>query len=311
MASGPRRPPIRGGVLVRGRLYLGPMRILPGPDDLKHAPGLGVAGNFTGHLEQAGEAGDFRDVAAAEGAPKGLFPFYLPGSVGPLAVDPLSHDTIRLPSGSVAAGHRYQIEPEVALWCTLDYAEDGLPDRIHPVAFAAFNDCSHRSAEAPADGSPLKISRKKHWGPCSQGCATDAFRPLSGFEPGDTLDHLRIASFLKRDGVYHPYGEQAPVCGYRYFHGRLLDWVVDRLRHQKDQGPLEALTPYFQARRPNRLLLSIGATRYLPYGEATFLRTGDQAAVVLFDPRDQDATEALVNPTTVTGSRLVQQVIEG
>jgi len=46
--------------------------------DLHQAIGLGVAGNFTGHLEQAGEASDFTHVATAEGVPKGVFPFYVP-----------------------------------------------------------------------------------------------------------------------------------------------------------------------------------------------------------------------------------------
>ena len=41
--------------------------------------GFGVAGNFTGHLEQAGESGDFIGVETDEEcAPKGIFPFYLP-----------------------------------------------------------------------------------------------------------------------------------------------------------------------------------------------------------------------------------------
>ena len=42
--------------------------------------GFGVAGNFTGHLEQAGEASDFVNVKVGDAvAPKGIFPFYIPG----------------------------------------------------------------------------------------------------------------------------------------------------------------------------------------------------------------------------------------
>lgn len=38
--------------------------------------GLGVAGNFAGHLEQAGEASDFVAVVVRDTtAPKALFPF--------------------------------------------------------------------------------------------------------------------------------------------------------------------------------------------------------------------------------------------
>jgi hypothetical protein len=50
-----------------------------GTMDLRDAIGLGVAGNFTWHLEQAGEASDFVDVEVADAsAPKGVFPFYVP-----------------------------------------------------------------------------------------------------------------------------------------------------------------------------------------------------------------------------------------
>ena len=50
-------------------------------EDLRNVPGIGVAGNFAGHLEQAGEAENFRGVKTAEStAPKAIFPFYIPGN---------------------------------------------------------------------------------------------------------------------------------------------------------------------------------------------------------------------------------------
>ena len=71
--------------------------------------GLGVAGNFAGHLEQAGEASDFVDVVVEDAAaPKGIFPFYVPGS-GPhfLHTNPVSSSEIRLGSDD----EKHQIEP--------------------------------------------------------------------------------------------------------------------------------------------------------------------------------------------------------
>ena len=45
----------------------------------KNFIGLGVAGNFAGHLEQAGEAADFLQVKTEEAIqPKAIFPFYVP-----------------------------------------------------------------------------------------------------------------------------------------------------------------------------------------------------------------------------------------
>lgn len=47
--------------------------------DLKTMAAFGVAGNFTGHLEQAGEAADFVNVEAeSSNAPKAVFPTYIP-----------------------------------------------------------------------------------------------------------------------------------------------------------------------------------------------------------------------------------------
>ena len=49
--------------------------------NFEHVIGLGVAGNFAGHLEQAGEAKDFVAVKVADAvAPKAIFPFYVPSA---------------------------------------------------------------------------------------------------------------------------------------------------------------------------------------------------------------------------------------
>ena len=75
--------------------------------------GLGVAGNFAGHLEQAGEAVDFKNVTVEEtNAPKGLFPFYVPANNGEFVeVYPLSSSRISRPH----EGGNLQIEPEIAI----------------------------------------------------------------------------------------------------------------------------------------------------------------------------------------------------
>ncbi len=52
--------------------------------DLRRIATFGVAGNFTGHLEQAGEARDFTAVKTADAkAPKALFPTYIPQATEP------------------------------------------------------------------------------------------------------------------------------------------------------------------------------------------------------------------------------------
>lgn len=72
-------------------------------EDLRNVPGIGVAGNFAGHLEQAGEAENFRGVKTAEStAPKAIFPFYIPGNSTFLGTFCVSPDTIRYPRRSAA-----------------------------------------------------------------------------------------------------------------------------------------------------------------------------------------------------------------
>ena len=85
-------------------------------DDLKTWFGFGVAGNFAGHLEQAGEAGDFATVVTPGDAPKGIFPWYVPGYDSFLGEFPLSHDTLLVPAvdSDDWGPLNLQIEPEVA-----------------------------------------------------------------------------------------------------------------------------------------------------------------------------------------------------
>lgn len=252
---------------------------------LRRAAGLGVAGNFAGHLEQAGEAADFADVKAQANRPKGVFPFYIPGDdqgvPARLRVYPGSAATI---TGPKTPGANLQIEPEVGLWCELHYDPAGRVERVAPLAFGAFNDCSWRNPAAS------KISEKKNWGPNSQGLASDQLFELADFTPDGPLPHFRLASFLRRDGALHPYGEDAPVAGYGTLYEELLTWLVDRLQLQRDGGPLEDVGAMLEAAgRPDHAVVAIGATRYLPLGETTFLKEGDQAVVAVYDGREANA----------------------
>lgn len=246
-------------------------------DDLRSWFGFGVAGNFAGHLEQAGEAGDFVNVAAADEAPKGIFPFYVPGDETFLGTFPLTHDRIAKPASDEAVN--LQIEPEVGLACTVEYGDDGAVSALIPEAIGAFNDCSIRRPGA------RKISEKKNWGPDSKGIARRLI-PVTEIDPGGATASFRLASFLRRGDTLSAYGVDSPLPDYSYYGRRLLDWIVDRLRHQvgSDDTPLEPVGAYLAAAgRPERVLIGIGATRYTPFGEATFLDAGDEAIVVVYD----------------------------
>ena len=241
--------------------------------------GLGVAGNFAGHLEQAGEANDFKDLKIVDAdAPKGVFPFYVPAHGEHfLHCMPISSETLSL--GSVVEKH--QIEPEVALMCDITY-EDGNVCALTPRFAMAHNDCSIRREGA------RKISEKKNWGANTKG-TSDQRIALDHFSHGGVLDGYRLASFLLRDGTLHDYGVDSALTSYSYYGDRLVGWLIEKMNTQADEGPLEDISRWLGiAGRPPYALISIGATRYTEYGETTFLEPGDVVAVVLYEAARHD-----------------------
>lgn len=243
---------------------------------LQKTVGFGVAGNFAGHLEQAGETPDFVNVKTdSSHAPKGLFPYYVVGSNKQIGVYPLSTNEIHYPKNLEDNAH-LQAEPEVCVIFDVVYNE-GCVTALNPKAFAAFNDCSIRKPGAK------KISEKKNWGKSTKGVAQD-FISLTSFKPGCELDNFHIASFLKRAGQIHPYGKDSSVLTYSFFHQKLNNWMIDKLNHQQDAGPLENLHQILQqASQPNSIMISLGATTYTKFGETVFLQPGDEVFIYVYD----------------------------
>lgn len=199
-----------------------------------------------------------------------------------------------------------QIEPEVGVFCRIDY-EGGLPVALRPFEIAAFNDCSIRSPNA------RKISEKKNWGAASKGCAATHL-PVEELERDGGTASLRLASFLRRDGELHEYGVDSPLPGYSYYGTQLLDWIVLKLREQRDGGPLEDVGALLRlAGSPDTLLAGIGATRYTEFGEQTFLDPGDESIVAVYDSSSCDAAQLRASITAGVeperSSVLVQTVV--
>ncbi|MBO1924447.1 DUF5718 family protein [Thiomicrorhabdus sp. 6S3-12] len=257
---------------------------MPTLDDLKNTLCLGIAGNFAGHLEQAGETPDFVNVKTKEAkAPKGIFPYFVPGSEKQVGEFPLSDNTIRYPQDLAENAH-LQAEPEVCVLFQSKY-EYGKIVALQPVAFAAFNDCSIRKPGAK------KISEKKNWGPETKGISAD-FLPVSTLQEGGELESFRIASFLIRDGEIHTYGNDSAVNSYSYFYGKLQEWMIETLNHQADFGPLENLNQIVhQAGFPKQLMISLGATTYSEFGENVFLQPGDKIKIYVYDGKQNSPEE--------------------
>lgn len=243
--------------------------------DFRKYIGIGVAGNFAHHLEQAGEIEDFRDIITDDAnAPKGIFPFYLPSSDTFLGRYPISNSTLTLPVDDVA-----QVEPEIVLSCNIIYDENKKVTGIIPKAFSTFNDCTIRK-----DGAK-KISHKKSWGDDSKGIANE-FISIDKFSKGGIMDNYHLCSFVRRNEELHEYGVDAPLLGYGYFYEKLINWLVDKLNNQKDFGPLEDMAMHLKnSNYPKQALITIGATAYASFGEKNYLEKDDEIYVVAYDKR--------------------------
>lgn len=272
--------------------------------------GLGIAGNFALHLAQAGELEDFKDVITEdEAAPKGIFPFYLPCQKSScenllykpkemLFTYPLSSDAITLPQEDV----KVQAEPEVALVCELKY-EGNQISKIVPTHFGAYNDCSIRVAGAS------KISDKKNWGANSKGVSKKLFK-IDKFSDGGVMDNFSIASFLRRDGEVHPYGEDVELSGYSYFYSKLTEWIKNQINTQTEFGPLEPISEYITAcGKPEKMLISIGATRYTHYGETTFLQQNDEVIIVVYNKTKISPSKILKAVSSSTYDSTIMSVL--
>jgi len=243
--------------------------------------GLGIAGNQAGHLNQAGEADDFKNIAADEHAPKGMFPWYIPNHESFLGADPISNSEIRH-NGEACL----QPEPEVGLIVEFNYSSDSdkLIDSMRVIGFTAVNDCSRRLA---AD----KISMKKNWGDRSQGMAKNVYL-LDDFEnTKGAISDYRLASYLRRNGEMHKYGKDTAVVDYTYFDQQLVDWMVTQINEQEDEGPLESLNEMLGEAKHKYGVIAIGATAYEGFGnsEEKFLRVEDEVFVAVYDSKRYDA----------------------
>ncbi len=247
--------------------------------DLKNIIGLGVAGNFAHHLEQAGELEDFKNVVTEEAdAPKGIFPFYLPGSKSFLGLYAIGMDRLELPGYEANA----QVEPEIAVLFTVVYNDRYEVADLIAEKFTTFNDCTIRKEGAK------KISEKKSWGPNSKGIG-DKWIEIDRFEEGGVMDRYHLCSFVKRDGIMHPYGVDAPLSGYSYFYDKLKNWLIEKMNTQKDFGPLEDIASHLKAcGYPKQALISIGATAYAEFGEKNYLQSGDEVYVIAYDSTKEE-----------------------
>lgn len=89
-----------------------------------------------------------------------------------------------------------------------------------------------------------------------------------------------------RGNEIYQYGEDSAVRDYSYVYEKLVFWMIDKFNSQKDEGPAENIHSYLEdAGFPEKIMVSIGATRYTDFGEHNFLQDKDLSVVILY-PED-------------------------
>lgn len=245
-------------------------------EELKDYLGFAVAGNFAGHLGEAGEAYGFSMIKTEEkNAPKGLFPFYIKNHNSFLKTYPISNKIIYTHGKEE---NKIQAEPEIALICDFVYKEDKVIDII-PRYFTAFNDCSLRIQNEE------KLSTKKNWGVKTKGISEELIK-IDDFTEDGILNKYHISSFIKRNGKLYNYGVISAVKSYSYFFTQLKNWMIDKFNTQIDCGPLEELNQFMKnANEAKGMLIAAGATAYSEFAKKNYLRVNDELYIYVYNAR--------------------------
>ena len=147
---------------------------------------FGIAGNFTNHLEQAGESNEFNNITTKENEPKGIFPVYIPNNDTFLGTFALSNKILALPQ----IKEDIQMEPELAFLYDVVY-DNNMIKKLTKTHFCSYNDATIRK-----DGV-LKISLKKNWGENSKGISKNLLDVKN-----NNINNFAISSYVKRENKF-------------------------------------------------------------------------------------------------------------
>lgn len=247
--------------------------------NLNNIIGIAVAGNFAGHLEQAGESKNFKNTVKDD-KPKGIFPFFLPKANNFLKINPLDNQKIVIPKDS--RKKFIQSEAEICILCDMKY-ENNYVTEIVPNKFTVFNDASTRVKKN-------KLSEKKNWGKSTQGISEQWIK-IDSFDEYGQINNYNLIAYLRRGGDLFQYTLDAPIHSYSYIYQQLIDWIVDRLNNQQDKDILENISEYIDKYKPSQALIAIGAINYTDFGLNNFLIENDEIIIIAYDRRLYKSSE--------------------
>ncbi len=230
---------------------------------------IGIMGNIPGHISNAENI--------QEGVePTGVFAFYVPDHNSELGIYSLtSGRTILHPR----KGEKIQVEPEIVLDCSITY-ENGLFAKIIPHKLSVGNDFSIRTLKGTT-----KISQRKVWGKNSKGFKDYWWDLPSSFNHDDFGDEYKIMSFIRRNNILHEYSIETSWSAHKLFYDQLLEWTVQTLNTQKDQGIKEDILNDIlkDHPKPQRIFIYAGAPDYTNWGHTHSLEIHDEIIITAYN----------------------------
>ncbi len=266
--------------------------------NIKNIIGLGIAGKFSGHLDQAGEMKDFLSISSDNENLKGIFPFYIPDSDGELSTYPYSDKIQRVPQVGW-----FQLEPGIIFLCDVKYYKNNMSDII-PISFSIFNDCTLRNDSA------IKILEKKNWGKDCKGLSLK-WISIDGFNDSCILNSYSLASFIKRNSILYPYSVDSEINKYSFFNDNFLEWIVTTINYQVGEGSLDNIHEVLKMYDyPDQLMIAIGADEYENFGKDNYLIPGDEITVVAYRTNTVDIDLCVMKNEFPEDSLWLKQLVE-
>lgn len=221
---------------------------------------IGIIGNYFGHLSGA-------ENVKEHPLPNGIFVIHC---------DHPETVTSGVEAKYPQSGTDLDIEPEFVIRFATRY-QNGRLSELTATHMTIGNDFTIRSL----DGSS-KISQRKAWGEKSKGINSTWWQ-MQEFTKANYGKNLNLISYIERDGKFHCATELVDCLDTKLFHGELIEWIIERVNHQQDEGMYEEIHPEFSANNfPEELILYTGAPNYSGWGEENFIETGDKVHISAF-----------------------------
>lgn len=227
---------------------------------MRNSISVGIIGNYFGHLSGA-------ENIKEHPLPNGIFIIHCdhPETM-------TSGAEVKYPIN----GSKVDIEPEFVIRFDTRY-QNGKLSALTATHMTIGNDFTIREL----DGSS-KISQRKAWGEKSKGI-NSTWWEMREFTSENYGKNLNLISYIERGGEFYCATELVDCLDTKVFCVELIEWIIDRINNQEDEGMYEEIHSELLANDfPEELILYTGAPNYSGWGEDNFIKIGDKVHISAF-----------------------------